>query len=472
MSSPVPPPRRRRVVIPFRPSAAGRMFRPWWFAAAAAAALAFIAYGSFVPFEFQPREWDDATAAFEAALGRWLSPPSKSDFGANIALGVPVGFCLLGALRVDRPRGWAAAAAGLAVAVFCGVYAAGVEFAQLYFRERVCSGADVTAQTLGGLVGVVVWVFAGQWATDKLRRAADVDGVRNSTAPLVVGYAGLLLLIQSLPLDLTASPAELFKRLRDVTTWVPLGELFDRPDESGDRDLKTVAGWVELFALSVPLGLLLAGLKGTFRTADGLFRVAGLGLLAGLGLEVAQVLVESRHPSATDVLLVAAGVTGGWATARVLSQRGVRKWRADVAMALGQAWAAVLLVIGWPPYDFYPGLMGERVAAMNWLPLREAQQAQYLWAAEDLLVKVTLALPLGAVAAWGGGGSHPLSRWVVWAVAVGACGLVAAVVELGQAMQPGRTVCPTDVLLAMAGGWAGAAVTRAVLGARGSETRP
>ncbi len=463
MNSPVPPPRRKQVVLHLRPSAALRVLRPWWFVAATAGVMLFIAYGSFVPFDHQPREWDEATAKFRTALGRWDASPPKSDFAANVALGVPFGFCLLGALRVDRPRRWLTAAVGVGVVAVCGTYAAGVEFTQLFFRGRVCSGADVLAQAIGGLGGVIAWVVGGHWATDNLRRALDADGVRNTTAPLLIAYAGLLLVIQTLPLDLTASPAELFKRLCDDTTWTPLGELFDRPDESGDRDLKTVANWCELFALYLPLGVLAGGLAGKFRTADGVFRVIGLGLLAGLVGEACQVLVKSRHPSATDVLLAAVGVTVGWATTRILDVRRVRQYRGEVAVLLAQLWAAVMAVVAWHPYQFFPGITGERLGAMNWLPLRDAVGGQYLWAAEDLLAKLALAIPLGAVAAWGLGGSNPAKRWVVWVTAVGVTAAVAAVLELGQAMLPGRTVCPTDVLLAIAGGWAGAAMAQRVL---------
>lgn len=455
MNSPVPPPRRRQVVIPLRPSAALRVLRPWWFVVGAAAVMLFIAYGSFVPFEVEPREWDDATAAFQTSLGRWVSPGSRSDFAANILLGVPLGFCLLGALRVDRPTRWQAAGVGLLVGAGCGLFAAAVEFAQLYFRERVCSGADITAQTIGGLIGAGAWVLGGQWATDRLRRAFDSDAVRATTAPLLFGYAVLLLVVQTLPLDLTASPYDLAHRLKADATWVPLGELFDQPDADADRDLKTLATWCELFALYMPGGLLLAGLAGGWRTADGFFRVVGAGLLAGVALETCQVFVESRHPSVTDVAIGAFGVTVGWATARILSTRGVRKRRTETALLLGQAWAAVLAVVAWWPYQFYPGIVGERLGAMSWLPLREAVKGPYLWAAEDLLVKFALALPLGAAVAYGGAGG----RWTP-VVAAGVCGLVAAVLELGQAMLPVRTVCPTDVLLSAAGGWAGAAAAR------------
>jgi len=102
---------------------------------------------------------------------------------------------------------------------------------------------------------------------------------------------------------------------------------------------------------------------------------------------------------------------------------------------------------------------------MSWLPFRDVVYGQYLWVAEDLLAKFALSLPLGALAAWGLGGttgvaSRPAGRWVVPLAGVLASGLVAAVLEFGQAMLPARTVCPTDVLLAMAGGLVGAMAGR------------
>jgi VanZ family protein len=424
------------------------VLRPWWFALAAAGVMLFIAYGSYVPFEVQPRAWGDATAAFQTAMGRWASPGSRSDFVANIALGVPLGFCLLGALRVDRRGRWQTVAMGVPVVLAGGLFAAAVEFGQLYVRGRVCSGADITAQSIGAAVGVLGWVAAGRWVTENVRRAFDADSVRGTTTPLLVGYAGLLLLVQTLPLDLTASPYDLHHRLKEKATWVPFGELTVPPD-----DPPTVADWCELFALDLPAGLLLAGLRGPFGRASGWPWVVGVGLLAATLLELCQVLVVSRHPSTTDVLVGGAGVTAGWVVARILTGQRVKTAHTGVALALGLVWSAVLAAVAWHPYQFAPGVFAERLGAMSWLPLREAVQGPYLWAAEDLLAKFALFLPLGAVAVWG--------RCPVWA-AVGLCGLAATVLELGQAMLPARTVCPTDVLVAAAGGWVGAAVGRKV----------
>lgn len=448
---------------------ASKVLRPWWFAAAAAGMMAFIAYGSFVPFEYQPREWGEATAAFGTALEQWAKPTSRSDFIANIALAAPLAFCALGALRVDRPRRGLTAVIGLAVAVACGVYAAAVEFGQLFFRERYCSGADITAQTLGGVIGAAGWVFAGQRLTDWLRRAGAADGMKNGPVPLLIGYAGLLLVTQTMPLDLTVSPYHLGQRLKTVVTWEPLGELSEQPDVNPERRLKTVVNWCELFALYLPAGLLLAGLPGPFRTAAGFFRAVSVGLLTATALEAIQVLVMSRHPSSTDVLIGTAGVTAGWVTARLLSAGGVEKWRAGVALVLGSVWAAVLAVVAWFPYQFNTAVTGERLRGMSWLPFRDVVYGQYLWIAEDLLTKFALHLPLGALAAWGIG-SRPAGRWVVPLVGGLAAGLVAAVLEFGQAMLPTRTVSATDVLLAAAGGWVGALAGKAVIAAR--ETVP
>ncbi len=111
--------------------------------------VAFTLYGSYVPFHDQGRSWDDATGAFRWAMENRLAMESRSDWVANCMLGVPLGFCVLAALRVDRPSRPAALGTGLVLLPFCFGFAAAVEFGQLYFPGRTCAGSDVWAQGLG-----------------------------------------------------------------------------------------------------------------------------------------------------------------------------------------------------------------------------------------------------------------------------------------------------------------------------------
>jgi VanZ family protein len=432
--------------------------------------MAFIAYGSYVPFHWRPRPWGEAVAAFEWVLRTRAVPDSRSDWAANVALGVPLGFALLGLLRVDRRGAGGTAVAAAAVVPACGLFAAAVEFGQLFFYGRTCSGSDVWAQGLGALVGAAAWAARGQWATDRLRSALAADAVKASTAPLLAGYAAAVGLVQGLPFDLTASPKEIYRRLTDPekVTAVPFAELADRPGGRRVSDLKKVADWCELFALFVPAGLLATGLRGRFGTVNGLPFVAGCGVAGAAATELLQVLVMSRHASATDALIGGLGFTAGWAAGLAAADRGVRRRRTEVAVAAGQAWFALLAVVHWQPFDFYPALLAARVRVADWLPLAGQASKNYLWALNEVLSKFLLFVPLGAAAVWGSRRHHERSRA---AGAAAVCGAAAAALELGQAMIPTRYFSPSDVLFGLVGGFLGGEVTRRVLGPPAGRVR-
>lgn len=418
----------------------------WWLVLGVAA---FTVYGSFVPFHFRPRPWADAVGAWEWVLANRRVIESRSDFVANFLLGVPLGFCLLGALRVDRAGQRGTILTAAAAWPLCVLLAAGVEFGQLYFPGRTSSAADVIAQGAGSAAGMLVWGTAGPRLTAWARKAWAGQRIGGTAGRLLVIYLGFLVLIQLLPLDLTLSPTEAYHKLRDRVTYVPFAEL------SGPRT-PAFAGrtqaWLELAALYVPVGLLAAGRPGrAWRSWRSGPRVFGLALVLALGLEACQLVVASRRPSVTDVLIGGAATTLGWAIGRGLRGRSARGLSPEMGLLLGQAWAAVLLAGGWLPFDFDRALGGRRLGELEWVPFAAAFEKNYLSSLEEALTKVLLFAPLGAVAA--GVGERPTAWRVAAAVAAGAG--VAALVEAGQLFLPSRYPSPTDVIFGAAGGWLG-----------------
>jgi VanZ family protein len=281
-----------------------------WYAVLAAASAAFIAYGSFVPFHFQSRPLDKAWDDFAWVMQTRWRVESRSDLLANVLLGVPLGYCLLGARRVDRPGRGAAARAGLALWPGCVAYAASIEFAQLYFPGRTSSATDVLAQGAGAAVGMAGWVLAGQWLTDVVRRVWADPRAGGPAGRLLLAYLGLVALAQLLPLNLTASPHAVRRKVRDGNlTLAPFAE-WDAPEP--DR-VWLVLTWLGQVVIFFPAGLLLARMPGrVWRRWYGLPVVATVGLGLGLITEAGQFLV-SRHPSTTDALAGAAGFAAGWA---------------------------------------------------------------------------------------------------------------------------------------------------------------
>ena len=374
----------------------------------AAAVAAFVVYGSLVPFHFHARPQGDALPAFRWCMEQRLLPQSRSDGLANFALGVPLGFALLGACPGRRLVLAAPLLAG------CVGLAAAVEFAQLYVPERTCAGSDVLAQGIGAAVGMGLWFALGGWVTRFATAAANHPKAGGRAGRLLAAYLLVVAGVQLLPLDLSPSPVDVYRKLRDgKATLVPFGE-----GVTGDH----VAKWLTLAGLFLPAGLLasrVSSLSGAEAAAGG-FAVAGL-------TEAGQLLV-SRHASTTDVLVGGVGWLVGLALGRA---------RLPVAL-LGVGWFLVLAVIWWQPFDF----AGGGAVAFNWVPLADLLAADYLLAADTLAMRVVLFAPFGVLAGRRAG-------WLVAAV-------VAAVLEAGQCALPGRYPSSTDVVLAAAGGWLGA----------------
>jgi VanZ family protein len=429
--------------------------------------VAFTLYGSYVPFRYRARPWPEVVDSFQWAMENRLALESRSDWVSNCMLGIPLGFCLLGALRVDRTSRSITALVGLAILPLCVAFAAVVEFGQLYFPGRTCAGSDVWAQGIGAIIGIFGWILWGQWGTDKIRGAFGQPGQQGNTAVLLLGYGFFVMIVQLLPLDLTISPSTLVHKARDSSevTIIPLGEFDWEPGKPVLDKGKKVQDWLELVALCWPLGALLTGLPGKWRSLNGLPRVFGTALLFSGFLELGQLTV-SRHPSITDVIVLTFGILLGWAMALALADRGVRKYRLEVALILGQLWFVALALIHWHPFDFVPELLGDRLHDLDWMPMAGQASKNYLWALNEVLTKFTLFFPIGALSVWSRKSSALRPSLLV---PVLLSGVAAAILEFGQAIIPNRIASPTDVLFGFVGGWIGAEVTRRLVGSSRRE---
>jgi VanZ family protein len=405
-------------------------------------------YGSLVPFDYHPRSFSNAVRAFEWVLHHRTKLESRADGAANFVLGVPLGFCALGAVRVD----WAGAVTAVAYAVLllplCIAFAAAVEFTQLWFPARTCSATDIEAQGLGAVFGMATWVLFGQRLTEWVRGIWGSDRYGGRSGRLILLYLFVLLVIQVLPFDVMTSHADVYRRLRDDhgITAPPFDEWAATAARPGKRAEKVVA-WLRLVGVFLPVGLLAARLPGIWRRWTGLPVVFGSAVLLGAVMEAAQIPIHSRHASLTDVILEAGAVVVGWMSA--MAVRGGAGPGANLVFMTG--WSALLTAAGWYPFDFDPQAV-DRVPATNLIPFMAIETSQYLMLLNEVMEVVVLFMPLGAaVIGLGGPGGRP---WVGCLVAAG----VAAGIEAGQLWLPTRTPSTTDVVLAAIGGWAGADV--------------
>jgi VanZ family protein len=301
------------------------------------------------------------------------------------------------------------------------LFAAAVEFAQLYAPDRTCAASDILAQGLGAAIGIAGWLAFGEWLT---RLLADAPG--GAAGRMLLGTVAAVGFVQLLPLDLSASPADVYRKLRDGgVNVVPFADPPGKNPTTGEDNpgWRRLVKWGQVVGLYLPVGLVAARLPRRLASP----RTLGLGGFAlAFVVEACQLLVKSRFPSTTDALLGGLGVTVGLVAGRI-----GRPW-------LGGAWLAGLVVVQWLPFRFATG-----PGTVEWVPLADLLRADYLHAADEIALKVILFVPLGAL----------VGRKATAAVAAFAA---SALVEIGQAYLPDRGASLTDPLLAMLGAAIGA----------------
>ncbi|MBU4321562.1 MAG: VanZ family protein, partial [Nitrospinae bacterium] len=173
--------------------------------------LAFVIYGSFIPFQFRPLPIAEAIDRFYRIPYLHLGIQSRADFIANILLYIPLSFFLIGALCKKTHSLAIKCAATLFVFILCILIAGLIEFIQVFFPPRTVSLNDVIAEILGTIIGIVFWYTIGGRLT-RLWSAISAGGREGLQAALVI-YALFYLALCLFPFDFILSRSELSWKL-------------------------------------------------------------------------------------------------------------------------------------------------------------------------------------------------------------------------------------------------------------------
>ncbi|MEO7273221.1 MAG: VanZ family protein [Vicinamibacterales bacterium] len=421
----------------------------------AGAAIAFVFYASLIPFHLTPVPLGDALQHFKAAiLSASLGRMSRTNFLANVLLTVPVGFGLAGARLCDR--GWRVRSVLGAAIVALGaglLVSLGAEFLQEFAPGRVPALADVQAQMIGCLAGVIAWLVAGPTLTTWVRMAQLRRG-HDRLAQVLIAYAFVWASVNLAPFDITLDLGELSQRVHSgMITIVPF---------AGAGQPLTRVLWDAVMAVvsAIPLGALgvVVGPR-VARTPTPLVAfITGAALVAGL--EVAQIFIVSHAADITDVLGGCIGVGLGVAIARrLLPARHEVRSRPVAAASRGAAlllgcWVLVVVVYHWMPYDFSTdrGMIRGKIAGLSFVPFAGYAPGSDLNALNDVLAKLGLAAPLGVLAAFVQRRGRPI---FTLASALACFAALFVLVESGQLFLPTRSPDPTDVATGIAGAMAG-----------------
>lgn len=402
--------------------------------------LIFVVYGSLVPFEYRPLPLDAALAQFAQIPFLNLGVGSRADWVANLVLYVPLAFLgaawlTQGTPRVPRPL------VLTLVGLFCVGLAVAVEFTQLFFAPRTVSLNDLLAETLGTLVGLLLFQVGHGRLT---RLAADFAAGGHASVVAALSLFGLGYGLLSLfPYDVLISWEELRAKLAAGNQgWLLAGTC--------DAWLRCAARQAGELVAIMPLGVLLTLAMPSLSRR----RILVLGLALGLALEAAQLLLASGISQGLSVLGRGLGLLAGALLGQSLRQWGPRplaRWISLALPLLALPYVALLAALGgWlgdPWVSFREALA--RLAEVRLMPLYYHYYSTEPAAMASLLAQAGLYAPMG-LAAWALTTRRVrVSPWSAWGVGLSAAAL-ALPIELGKLLAPPRHPDLTNLLIAAA----------------------
>jgi glycopeptide antibiotics resistance protein len=437
--------------VPSDPPISSELPRRPHLLALAAVYVLLVTYGSLVPLNLQPMPFNRVAQRVDEVLHQDLEFRSRSDLLVNVMLAIPLSFLLMAGFCADRSR-TAAVFVAPAVVLACVLFAAGMEFLQLFFPPRVSSLKDVVSQGLGSCLGVLAWGLRGQTTVDWCRRLRKAHTVPGLAGLLLPSYVVLLILLHMAPFDLITRPKEAAAKWREGRIhFIPFQTCCENPIEGLDKTLLN-------FAYFLPVGLLWG--LGSIRQRPHRLQIlhaAATGLLAAGSVEALQLMVFSRSFDATDILTGLLATVLGAETIAVFCRPHDRAatWRSRVFLGLAiLVWLAALMNDYWRPFDFSfdSGVLASRLNRIEWLPLADTHHGNDFQAFLHLLDRVLLFLVLGILCTLGlpAGLRRRTGLTVVAAVFV-----AASILETGQLFLATRHFGISDVLFATLGGWLG-----------------
>jgi glycopeptide antibiotics resistance protein len=419
---------------------------------------AFVIYGSLVPLDFHALPWDEAVARFGSIPFLELGIGSRADWVANLLLFIPLTFLWMGALSAGGNR-LRKVLSTLAVIPVATALSVGIEFTQIFFPQRTVSQNDIYAETLGGLIGVMVWWGTGSRFADWLQSWQHTHTRAALVERLAWVYLAGVLFYNVLPLDLTISLVEIFHKWQEgKINLIPFGDLPSDVAEAFYGIGTDVLIWT-------PLALLwrLDGTRSTWRVWRMTVATAAL-------LEFMQLFVYSRVSDVTDILTAAVGAAlgaliGGRLAKRVAPTNQPLRWSTWLPFVLAVGWGTMLLVVFWYPFDFRTdgAFIKSRLDFVQRVPFEVYYFGTEFRAITEVLRKTLFFAPLGGLLAWGVVRQPWRWRGTLFVLAMLVLVLMPALIELGQVMLPEKIADTTDWMLAWLGGLSGYGVARRVL---------
>ena len=433
-------------------------------------------YGSIVPLNYEPMSFANALAEFRAIPFHYVGLEKRADLTANLLLFVPIAFCWMGTAVVDTTSRWHRMIWGLITILACGAFSVAIEFSQMWFPQRTTSQNDIIAEFSGGIVGVLLWLTAGQAITDWLREC--MGAVRRPTLVdrILQAYVLGLLIYSVMPLDLTIHPLELYQKYRE-------GKIAVIPFWTYDFGPESVWNRLSDILVQIPVGAYATRMWVSPNRQRSMRDSVLLGILFVCVIEICQLFIYSRYTEMADICTGAVGVwIGAWYTRRLAdphipaTSAVVPAFRRQLRWGvLTLLYSMFLCVIFWWPLDMEQDKqeIAQRMQGYFRVPFAAMYHGSEFNALTQLVRKTLLFSILGHLLIRlvnPKSAMSPIQRVMIGAAVLYSFGLGVGI-ELVQCALSAHTPDITDSILYTVGACLGISVTLRVCSAESMQRR-
>jgi len=404
--------------------------------------LAFVVYGSLLPFEWNGLSLWEARTSFQRIAWLNLGVGSRADFVANLLLYIPLGFLMCACLAGKSRRPLVLLNAIVLSLIFCAAIALTIEYVQLLFPPRTVSLNDISAEIAGTVLGIALWPAVGTRLTQLI--SATFSGGATARRALLIAYAMAYAVLSLFPYDFLLSCSEWRDHLASSHT----GWLF--APSCGRACAWKLAP--EALAV-VPLGMLGARIPRSSKYPPVL--VAALaGLMLGAVIELLQLSIASGISQGASVGARAAGMMLGVALIQSIERMQWHRLRKHVRGALLVAVPPYLGALAWSNHWFSSGWLDftagfARLRDVHFLPFYYHYYTSEAVALVSVLFQAGLYLPVG-VAAWlWHRVDSPEARGFPHVSTAAATAALAFAIEAAKLFIVGQHPDPTNILIAV-----------------------
>ena len=391
-----------------------------------AAYLGLAIYGSLIPLELRHVDWATAVEQFRNIPYLQIGQASRADWVANILLFIPLAYLATAVLTLGVRSWLVRMAAAIVVSCCCATLSVAIEFTQIWFWPRTVSLNDIIAESIGGVIGSMLWLLLGVTIHGWLAAYFAPQRRRTQIDRLLEFYLVGLVIYSILPLDLTISPAELYHKFsHGKVIWIPFAEF--------RWDFQQAYSLFTDIVTFIPVGMYCAtALTSEDRPVRSLLASTLLGVGFAAVIEIAQLFVIEHFTSITTLLVAAVGSCLGAGLMRRYRIAGLEdawtrwpqetvRYAAGICLALMGVYAVVLVAIfcSGGAWESDPARLWQRFHGFWRPPFAALYRGREYNALSDLLRKILFFLPLGilgAVASWTSPTPERYRRWLIAAV--------------------------------------------------------